>query len=300
MTRFVTLATSLEHKGQATKALAEREEIPQVDLPLGNLWGPENQNEGESMANDLKSRAVPSEALVRNGDAYSTFGEVQAALSSESARTIDIAHGTHFETIKWLFNHPDGINHTPKSIKGYLSGLLSFLRKTPTPEGVEFRSVEDIVKERGTHKFSRDYVRKTTNDNGTITENPVHIHHEHNHYARLYRRWKFSRFGLLYPPYELLKKLAINMPGFDYNALEQKNREARTDKGHVWAFLGMNFPFDVYKLNGQIDEASLAVPFLRAHAKFKDIWHKIYQKPQKVRPSKEAEVFPVSPVKRTV
>ena len=89
------------------------------------------------------------------------------------------------------------------------------------------------------------------------------------------------------------------MPGFDYNALEQKNRETRTDKGHVWTFFGMNLPFDVYKLNGQIDEASFAVPFLRAHAKLKNTWHKIYQKPEKIKPSKEAEVFPVSPVRKT-
>lgn len=300
MTRFVDLATALDYKAQAEEAVLRNEKIPQIKLALGHLWGPQNQNEGDSMANDIKSRGIPSKALVRNGDAYSTLGEVQAALPSESTRTIDIAHGAHFETIKWLFNHPDGINHNPKSIKGYLNGFLSFLRKTPASEGVEFRSAEDIIKERGVHKFSRDYVRKVTNKDGTITENPVHIDHERNHYTHLYRRWKFSRFGLLYPFYELGKKLAINMPGFDYNVLEQKNRETRTDKGHIWTFLGMNLPFDVYKLNGKIDEASFAVLFLKIHAKLKDVWHKIHPEAKKPKPTNmgRVEIFPAGPVKR--
>ncbi|MCL5434812.1 MAG: hypothetical protein M1405_00280 [Patescibacteria group bacterium] len=301
MTRLVDLATALENQAQADQAIARDEKPPQIVLPLGHLWGPQNQNEGESMASDIKSREVPPEAIVRQGDAYSTLGEVQAALPSESIKTIDIAHGTHFRTIKWLFNHPDGINHNPKSIMGYLKGFLSFLRRTPGKEGVEFKSVEDIIKEKGAHKFSRDYVRIKTHPTGVVYQEPVYVEHEHNHYAHLYRRWKFSRFGLLYPPYELLKKLVINMPGFDYNVLEQKNRETRTDKGHVWTVLGMNLPFDVYKLNGKIDEASFAVPFLKIHAKLRGIWQKVHPENKKPKPAdaERVEIFPVGPVKRT-
>lgn len=300
MTRFVDLATALDYKAQAEEAAAKGEKTPQIELVLGHLWGPQNQNEGDSMASDIKSRGVPSETIVRQGDAYSTLGEVQAALPSKSTRTIDIAHGAHFETIKWLFNHPDGINHNPKSITGYLKGFLSFLHKTPDVEGVEFKSAEDIIKERGAHKFSRDYVKRTTNEDGAVTEKSIHVNHEHNHYARLYRRWKFSRFGLLYPVYELGKKLAINMPGFDYNTLEQKNRETRTDKGHVWAPLGINLPFDVYRLNGKIDETSLAVPFLKIHAKLKAILHKIHPEPEKSKPANigHVEIFPTRPVRK--
>ena len=300
MTRLVDLATGLEHKAQAEEAVLRDEEIPQISLTLGHLWGPQNQNEGESMASDIQSRGVPPEAIVRQGDAYSTLREVQAVLPSESTKTIDIAHGTHFRTIKWLFNHPDGINHNPKSITGYLKGFLSFLRRTPGKEGVEFKSVEDIIKERGTHKFSGDYVRIKTHANEVVYQDPVHVEHEHNHYARLYKRWKRSRFGRLYPFYELAKKLAINMPGFDYNVLEQKNRETRTDKGHVWTFLGMNLPFDVYKLNGKIDEASFAVPFLKIHAKLRKVWQKIHPEAKKPKPAdaERIEIFPAGPVRK--
>lgn len=300
MTRFVDLATALDYKAQAEEVAAKGEKPPQINLRLGHLWGPQNQNEGESMASDIQSRGVPPEAIVREGDIYSTLGEVQAALPSESTRTIDIAHGTHFRTIKWLFNHPDGINHNPKSITGYLKGFFSFLRRTPGKEGVEFKSVEKIIKERGAHKFSRDYVKRTTNEDGTVTEKSMHIDHKHNHYAHLYSRWKFSRFGLLYPPYELLKKFVINLPGFDYNVLDQKNRETRTDKGHVWTFLGMNLPFDVYKLNGKKDEASFAVPFLKAHAKLKAVWQKLHPETEKPKPAdaERIEIFPTGPVRR--
>jgi len=302
MTRFVDLATALNHKAQTAEAAARGEKSPKIKLTLGYLWGPQNQNEGESMANDIISHGVSSEAIVREGDVYSTLGEVQAVLPSETTRTVDIAHGAHFETIKWLYHHPDGINHNPKSITGYLKGFLSFLHKTPDAEGVEFKSAEDIIKERGVHKFTRDYVKRTTSEDGTVTEKPIHVNHEHNHYAHLYKRWKFSRFGLLYPVYELGKKLAINMPGFDYNTLAQKNRETRTDKGHVWAPLGINLPFDVYRLNGKIDEASFVIPFLKAHARLKNIWHKIHPESKKPKPSGmgRVEIFPTEPVRKTV
>lgn len=303
MTRFVDLATALDHKAQAEKAAVRDEKIPQIDLPLGHLWGPQNQNEGGCMANDIKSRGVSSEAIVRNGDAYSTLGEVQAALASESTKTIDIAHGAHFETIKWLFNHPDGINHNPKSISGFLKGFSSFIHGSPGKEGVEFKSAEDIIKKRGTHKFSVKRLEVTRDEKGKFaTVKHVPINHEHNHYAHLYRKWKFSRFGLLYPFYELSKRFVINLPGFDYNVMEQKNRETRTDKGHVWTFLRMNLPFDVYKLNGKRDEASFAVPFLKTHAKLKNIWHKVHPEPEKVKSPTRVKVnnFPISPVKRSL
>jgi len=281
-THFSAKAAALEIDFLAKEAEEQQEEPPLAILSGGYFRGPNHPAIGELMAASMRSYGTPPEAISREGDVYSTFGEVGEFLrqAKEKGLTnlVDIGFSSHKRRIKKLFKK-FGHNFT-------------------------FRSVEEIIKERGTHKFSRDYIKKTTNEDGTITEVPVHIDHEHNHYAHLLKRMGKSRQGLAYRfIYEPFAELYSNF--VDWEKTEEKNRKARRESDPGYEFLvpivNIPLPIDIYQLNGKRAESPVFTPFLKAHAAFKDIKAKLRPEPKKPRMPNmgRVEIFPVGPIRRT-
>lgn len=79
-----------------------------IVLPLGRLWGEEYESEGNLMANELEeSYGVSPNAIVREGNAYSTGGEVKTFLEVANKNgwenVLDIAFEKHLKTIPAVF-----------------------------------------------------------------------------------------------------------------------------------------------------------------------------------------------------
>lgn len=163
---------------------------------------------------------------------------------------------------------------------------------------VEFRSIEDVLREEDVHKFSRDYIKRTTNEDGTITETPIHVDHEHNHTARIiekfHKSWHYRAYKWTYekPKRFLIKHHLVNPVN-----LEEKQRKARqkNDPGREWIL-----PFDQYFSNGKLVEAPFVPTLLKIRSVLKNIKSKIHPEPEIVKPARgvKVEVFPISPVKR--
>lgn len=275
-------AGALELDSLAKKAENQGEEPPIAIISGGYFRGPDNPPISKLMADSMERYGTPRELVSQVVNAYSTGEEIDTALKQarENGITslIDVAFSSHKRRIKKLFGK---FRHN-----------------------FTFRAVEDILRERGTHKFSRDYIKKTTNEDGTVTEVPVHIDHEHNHYDRLLKKLGRSRQGLTYRfMYEPLANLVTTF--IDPKKMGEMNRQKRetNDPGYEFFIpkVHIPLPIDIYKLNGKRAESPIFTPFLRTHAKLRGIWHKIHPEPEKVKPASMGmvEIFPAGPVKRT-
>jgi hypothetical protein len=260
-THLSAKAASLEQQ-----ALTASGETSEVVSPLEYL------RKSRLMADTIEDYGTPRSAIIDEGDGYSTWGEIKIATQMAKDRNwiklIDIAFAPHFGSINMLFNR----------------------LKASIP--IESRSVEEILRERDVHRFSRDYVRETKHEDGTATKEPFHLDHEHNHTAHLLDRLGKSRYDWVFRNiYEKLVKRPALRLGVDPEKLEQKQRETRKKKMPKKEFPA---PIDVYSVNGKRAEAPLVPVLLKINSIFRDIKAKIHPKPEKPKPANmgRIEIFP--------
>lgn len=220
---------------------------PKVFVNLDNMWGPNEPTEGSLMANRFNSRYhIPQENIVAREDAWSTWGEVKSFVEEAKMRgwrkLVDIAFRPHHITI-------------PRIFRGF---------------GVEptYKTAEEILREKDVHRFEKTYnaikvldVDKDGNPKPwkqiPIAERQYAeldtertVKHERNHTARLVDNLTYSRYGAVYWLYEGIKWVLTHRPGFNYETLEQRNKDLRKGKGPD-SPLPDPLRFDVYVLNGK-------------------------------------------------
>ncbi len=197
-----------------------------IVIDLGHLWGPDYPSEGKLIADELETKHhVPHEAIILREEAFSTGGEVKSflELAKQNGWTslLDVAFARHHWTIPGVY-------------------------KEYGHEGMDvaYGNIEDIIKEKGnrTYRLRRALNPKVPEGERIYVEKGK----EHNHVNGLIRGLAQSKYGLAYTLYEGAKLVRMHMPGFNYDALEQKNKAARTDKGKEFII-----PIDVYSLNGK-------------------------------------------------
>ena len=254
----LSLRSRLATRAGATEYI--QGEAEKVFVNLDRLWGPSEPSEGELVAKGLEGHYhVPHEDIVLRQDAWSTGGEVKTfgeeAQQHGWNNLLDIAFAKH---------------HSFISILGRRFGTIPLIYKGLGLKP-QYKSVEDILREKDIHRINRRYkVRKVldVDKQGNpkpwkqvpITERQYAetgeerpFVHEHNHTARLVNKLARSKFEALYFFYEGLKWTVMHRPGFNYEDLEQKNKNSRTEKGPdspLSRRLGRLFDFDVYTLNG--------------------------------------------------
>lgn len=197
-----------------------------IVIDLGHLWGSNYPTEGKLIAEELEVKYhVPPEAIVLREDAYSTGGEVKSFLElarqNSWTNLLDVAFARHHWTIAGVYKEygHEGMN-------------------------VAYGNIEDIIKDKGNRTYR---LRKALNPKAPKPER-IYIERskEHNHVNGLVKNLAWSRYGIAYTLYEGAKLIRMRMPGFNYDALEQKNKAARTDKGKEFIV-----PIDVYSLDGK-------------------------------------------------
>ena len=248
---LVSKAAALEH-ASLSKQTPQGAETPQIVASLSRLRGPDNPRSADLMADKMVSYGVPNDSIIRSGDSYSTGGEINHAVKTAGengwTKIVDIAFSEHLKSIKILFKR------LGKGVK------------------VEYKSAEDILREKDVHKFKKTYrVRKPLDldkdgkivpwkkvpiaerqyaETGEVRE----INHDHNHTAHLLDRLKRSRYERVYKwLYEFPKRQLLKL-GMDPEKLEEKQKKARETTDPQKEF---PIPFDVYKLNGKRAEAPL-------------------------------------------
>ena len=223
-------------------------ETPKIFVNLGQLWGPGEPSEGRLIADRLSRRYhIPKRDIVVREDAFSTNSEVSSFIQTAERRgwrrMIDIAFRPHIALT--------------------IPNIYKKLGIKPT-----FKTAEEILREKDVHRFQRTYkVRKPLdiNKNGNPTpwkQVPIAdrqyeetgeertVNHEHNHTARLVENLTWSKYGVMYWAYEGIKWALMHRPGFNYETLEQKNKDTRQGKGEDSPLPGP-LRFDVYRLNGK-------------------------------------------------
>lgn len=239
------------------RARKEAGQNPQLFVDLDHMWGPDEPTEGSLLGKRaVEHYGVPAEDVVVREDAWSTGGEVGAFVEEAKNRgwknLVDVAFASHHLTIPGIF----------KKI-----GLKP-----------EYKSAEDILREKDQHKIERKYKVRRVLDldkEGNFApwrsvpiaerqyeetgEERTFVHLD-NHTARLINRLSSSNpfkspFGFIYRfIYEPTKWGLMHKPGFDYQTLEQKQRDSRKTKGPdspLSKLLGRKLDFDVYTLNGK-------------------------------------------------
>ncbi len=238
-------------------------EAEKVFVNLDHLWGSAQPSEGELVAKELEGHYhIPHEDIVLREDAWSTGGEVKTfveqARQHDWTNLLDVAFAKH---------------HSLISILGRRFGTIPLIYKGLGLKP-QYKSVEDILREKDIHRINRKYkVRKVLDIDKdgnpkpwkevpiaerqyaeTGKERP--LVHEHNHTAKLVNKLTGlkSKFEGIYFLYEGLKWTLMHLPGFNYEDLEQANRNSRKEKGPdspLSRRLGRLFDFDVYTLNGK-------------------------------------------------
>lgn len=249
--RLATRAAAIErNQGEAEK----------VFVNLDHLWGPTEPSEGKLVAKELEEHYhIPHGDIVLRQDAWSTGGEVgtfvEEARQHGWTNLLDIAFAKH---------------HSLISILGKRFGTIPLIYKGLGLKP-QYKSVEDILREKDIHRINRKYkVRKvfdvdkdgnpkpwkqvpiTERQYAETGEERIFVH-EHNHTARLVNKLARSKFEGIYFLYEGIKWTLMHRPGFNYETLEQANRDSRRGKGTdspLSRRLGRLFDFDVYTLNG--------------------------------------------------
>lgn len=275
---LVAKAASFEQQALTEEAQRIDAEPPKVLSPLEYLCAP------GLMADTIERYGTLRSKIIDEGDAYSTWGEIKTAVQIAESRgmtkIIDVAFTPHFESIKMLYNK-----------------MKARIRNAEIT--VEFRYVEDILREKDVHKFSRDYIKRITNEDGSVTEIPVHIDHEHNHTAHLLDRLGKSRYDWIFRNlYErVIKRPALKL-GVNPEKMEQIQREKRRKNFPKKEFIA---PIDVYPVDGKRAETPLVPTLLKINSMFRRIKAKIHPEPEKVKPANmgRVEIFPAGPVRRT-
>ncbi|MBI2621444.1 MAG: hypothetical protein HYW63_02235 [Candidatus Levybacteria bacterium] len=252
--RLSTRAAAVELNQRETKT---------VFVNLDRLWGPTEPSEGELIAKELEEHYhIPHEDIVLRQDAWSTGGEVKTFVEEAKqhgwTNLLDVAFSKH---------------HSLISILGRRFGTIPLIYKGLGLKP-QYKSVEDILREKDIHRINRRYkVRKVLDVDKDGNPKPwkqVPIAerqyaetgeerpfvHEHNHTAKLVNKLTGlkSKFEAIYFLYEGIKWTLMHRPGFNYEALEQANRNSRKEKGTdspLSRRLGRLFDFDVYTLNGK-------------------------------------------------
>lgn len=247
------LRSSLAARAAAVDYREERaqDKKTKIFVNLNRLFGAAAPTEGSLMAHRLNQRYhVPANDIFLREDAWSTGAEVRTFVEDTKQRgwnnLADIAFKAHHRLT--------------------IPGIYKKFRIKP-----RFRSVEDILREKDVHKFKALYPgRKVLNvaKDGTpmpwrqvpIAERQYQatgeirtVFHEHNHTKRLIDRLSRGKFGFMYWGYEGMKSAIMHKPGFDYDQLEQQNKNSRHVKGtdsFLSRRLGRLFDFDIYTLNG--------------------------------------------------
>ena len=197
-----------------------------IVIDLGHLWGTDYPSEGNLMAKKLADKySIPHDAIILGENAYSTGGEVKSflELAKQNGWTslLDVAFARHHWTIPGVY-------------KQYGHEGIS----------VAYGNIEDIIREKGNRTYK---LRRVLNPKAPEGERIyVEKGKVHNHVNGLIRGLAQSRYGLAYTLYEGAKLVRMHMPGFNYDAQEQKNKAARIDKGKEFIV-----PIDVYSLNGK-------------------------------------------------
>ncbi|EKD86001.1 MAG: hypothetical protein ACD_37C00535G0001 [uncultured bacterium] len=236
-------------------------EAKTVFVNIDHLWGSSEPSEGELVAKELEGHyQIPHEDIILRQDAWSTGGEIKTFV--EQARQhgwsnlLDVAFAKHHSFISILGRR---IGTIPLIYKGL--GLKP-----------QYKSAEDILREKDIHRIDRRYkVRKVLDidKNGNpkpwkqvpiaerqyaeTGEERLFVH-EHNHTTKLVNKLTGSKFEAIYFMYEGIKWTLMHRPGFNYEALEQTNRNSLREKGTdspLSKRLGRLFDFDVYTLNGR-------------------------------------------------
>lgn len=245
------------------KEIAEVGHSAEVLSPLGNLRGPQKPAEGDLYKEALVNYGVPEKNVRREGNVYSTGGEVEAivelAEKRKSNRIIDVAFGEHQKTIKILFQN---------------MGKLV---------GVDFKSAEDVLREKDIHKFERIYKgrrvlnvdkegRPTPWKNVPIQDRQYEetnetrvFSHEDNHTTRLMDRIHKSLPYYAYKwTYEGPKRFLLKHHLVNPMKLEERQKKARqtSDPEIEWIF-----PFDQYFLRGKKADPQLALAIILGNIK---------------------------------
>jgi hypothetical protein len=205
---------------------------------LDHMWGQDEPTEGSLIGNRFTKRYhVPEEDVVIKEDAWSTGGEVKTFVEEAKKRgwnnLIDVAFARHQSFI---------------SILGRRFGTIPLIYKG-LGLNPEYKSAEDILKEKDIHRVNRTYkVRKVLDIDKdgrpkpwkeipiaerqyAETDEERTFVHEHNHTARLVNKLSHSKFERIYQLYEGIKWAVMHKPGFDYDTLEQTNKDSREGKG---------------------------------------------------------------------
>ena len=239
-------ATAVDYRGERAQGKKTK-----IFVNLNRLFGAAEPTEGSLMAHRLNQRyQIPANDIFLREDAWSTGAEVKTFVEDTKQRgltnLVDIAFKAHNRLT------------IPDIYKKF--GIKP-----------RFKSVEDILREKDIHRFKALYPGRKVLDvakDGTpmpwrqvpIAERQYQatgeirtVSHEHNHTKRLIDRLSRGKFGAMYWIYESLKWARMNMPRFDYDQLEQQNKDSRHVKGPdspLSAKLGRKFDLDVYTLNG--------------------------------------------------
>lgn len=267
-TRITTVLALWSHIAAKATAFAHKEATEagysaEVIVPQGTFRGPQKPAEGDLYKEALVRYGVPDSNVMREGDVYSTGGEVAAvvefAKKRKSNRIIDVAFGEHQKTIRILFERMGGVI------------------------GIDFKSVEDILREKDNHKFERAYkVRRILNVDKEGKPTPwkkVPIQdrqyeetgetrlfsHEDNHTARLMDRILKSLPYKAYKwTYEKPKRVLLKLHIVDPMKLEERQRKARqtSDPEIEWIW-----PFDQYFLRGKKADPKLALSIVLGNIK---------------------------------
>jgi len=252
-----TRAGVVEYRDRRTKGKEST-----LFVNLDHLWGPDKPTEGSLVGKRLtKHYQVPEEDLVAREDAWSTSGEVKTFAEEAKKRgwtnLVDVAFAKHQSFI---------------TILGRRFGTIPLIYKG-LGLNPEYKSAEDILRAKDIHRIDRKYkVRKVlgVDKDGNPkswkevpiaerqyaeTEEERQFVHEHNHSARLVNKLTGfrSKFERMYFLYEGIKWAVMHRPGFNYEALEQTNRDSRKEKGTdspLSRIFGRLADFDVYTLNG--------------------------------------------------
>lgn len=254
---IVARAGAVEHRSR--RSLGEKTTL---FVNLGHLWGEGEPTEGSLFRDRLTKRYhIPEEDVVVREDAQSTGGEVasfvEEARKNGWANLTDVAFAKHHSFISILRRK---LGTIPLIYKGF--GVKP-----------EFKSAEDILREKDIHRINRAYkVRKVLDVDKDGNPKPwrevpiaerqyvetgeeIQFVHAHNHAANLVNKLTgpLSMFERVYQLYEGIKWGIMHKPGFNYDTLEKANKDSRVEKvpdSPLSKKFGRRFDFDVYTLNG--------------------------------------------------
>jgi hypothetical protein len=235
--RLSTRAAAVEYKAG---------KVGKLFFNLDKMWGPEYPSEASLVRRELEEHYhVPSEDIVTQDNAWSTGAEVNSFVDEARRRgwrkTLDIAFKPHTRLTIPLIYKRQGAQADLKTVEDILTK-------------------DDIHRFKGVYKVKRPLNLDKNGNDAPWREVPITerryeeagikgVLHEHNHTARLVRKvssvFSRSNYGRVYWLYEGIKWVLMHRPGFNYQALEDKNKQTRIKPTEDSP---LPLRFDVYKL----------------------------------------------------